>query len=122
MRIMLAKRQPKALPQLAQEIGQELDRWRRRKDLTQQDLEQIARVSQGQLSRILEGRFTRVGPALRRLCRSAGIDLARRLRSSGGAPMAARLETELKRSWDGSDAHAHALIQLLRVARSLRRE
>jgi transcriptional regulator with XRE-family HTH domain len=78
------------LPPAARRLGRDLDRWRRKTGLTQLDLKRTANVSQGQLSRILSGRFARSSAAVRRLCEAAGIDLRQRLsapeRSGSGVP------------------------------------
>jgi transcriptional regulator with XRE-family HTH domain len=59
----------------AKELGHALDRWRRDAGLTQVSLQRTSKVSQGQLSRILSGRFSRMGPAVQFLCKAAGINL-----------------------------------------------
>jgi transcriptional regulator with XRE-family HTH domain len=66
----------------ARRLGRELDRWRREAGFTQRDLTRSAKVSQGQLSRILSGRFTRSSAAVHRLCAAAGIDMPQRLSSA----------------------------------------
>jgi sugar-specific transcriptional regulator TrmB len=62
----------------AKELGRDLDRWRRDAGLTQTSLRRTAKVSQGQLSRILSGRFSRMSPAVQCLCKAAGISLVPR--------------------------------------------
>jgi transcriptional regulator with XRE-family HTH domain len=77
------------LPPAARRLGRDLDRWRRQAGLTQLDLKRTAKVSQGQLSRILSGRFARSSAAVERLCEAAGIDMRQRLSAqarSGGVP------------------------------------
>lgn len=104
----------------AQDLGHAIDRWRNSQGLTQAQLRQTAKVSQGQLSRILAGRFRRASPAVHRLCRAAGIDLSQRLSDEIREDWGANLERALHRSWDGTPQHARELMQLLRVARALR--
>ncbi len=105
----------------AQEIGRAIDRWRRVRGLTQAQLLRTAQVSQGQLSRILSGRFCRASEAVHRLCRAAGLDVAQHLVSAGrDNGWAAALERAVHRSWDGTPAHARELVRLLRVAKALK--
>lgn len=108
-------------PDQARELGQAIDRWRRTRGLTQAQMLPTARVSQGQLSRILAGRFSRTTPAVRRLCQTAGVDVTPYLAAT---PSSGRwrsvLERTLHRSWDGSPRHARALIRLLQAANALR--
>jgi transcriptional regulator with XRE-family HTH domain len=108
-------------PMLAQEVALAVDRWRRKSGLKQIQLLRTADISQGQLSRILAGRFTRSSAALERLCVAAGIDLDEILaKGSTTASWRTQLERELNRSWDGTPAHARELIRLLRLTTSLR--
>lgn len=121
MRIKSAQLNAAVTPSQAQDLGQAIDRWRRTQGLTQAQLLRTAQVSQGQLSRILAGRFTRASAAVHRLCRAAGVDVAHHLsdtlRSAGWGTV---LERALHRSWDGTPGHARELIRLLRVAKALR--
>jgi transcriptional regulator with XRE-family HTH domain len=66
-------------PSTARKLGRDLERWRRDAGLTQLDLTRSANISQGQLSRILSGRFARSSSAVQRLCAAAGIDMRQRL-------------------------------------------
>lgn len=66
-------------PALAKQLGRDLDLWRRTAGLTQVRLQRTAKISQGQLSRILSGRFSRMSPAIRFLCEAAGIDMLQRV-------------------------------------------
>lgn len=121
MRIKTSLLTTRVDPVLAQDVGETVDRWRRDQGLTQAQLQRTARISQSQLSRILDGRFTRVSAAVQRLCSAAGVDLHLRLTA---APSDSRwrteLEQELLRSWDGTPGHARELIRLLRIAKALR--
>lgn len=101
----------------AREFGTRLKRWQRHEDLTQGDLGRIARLSQGQISRLLDGRAKEVTPAVRRLAKAAAIDLHQL--APADDPLHARLHAELDRAWDGSKAQADALVSLLRAARAL---
>lgn len=87
---------------------------------SQADLERIAKVSQGQISRILSGQFTGPGPALRRLCAAAGVDLDEEMANGARERSQQKLQEELERCWDGSSEHAASLTALLRVAKRLR--
>lgn len=109
-------------PSLAHDLGRAIDRWRRTQGLTQAQLLHTAQVSQGQLSRILSGRFSRASTAVHRLCRAAGVDVAQRLAAAPRSESWEKvLESALHRSWDGTPEHARELLRLLRVARALRR-
>lgn len=108
-------------PAQAQELGRAIDRWRRIQGLTQTQLLGTAQVSQGQLSRILSGRFSRASAAVIRLCRAAGVDVAQHVAGpSRRRDWGTVLERAVHRSWDGTPAHARELIRLLRVAKALR--
>ncbi|MBN8739075.1 MAG: hypothetical protein BGP24_10075 [Lysobacterales bacterium 69-70] len=122
MRIKSAHLDATVSPSQAQNLGRAIDRWRRIQGLTQTQLLRTAQVSQGQLSRILAGRFTRASTAVHRLCRAAGVDIADHLTDPPrSAAWGTVLERALHRSWDGSPGHARELIRLLRVAKALRR-
>lgn len=111
---------PVSLPQ-AQRLGQAIDRWRLTQGLTQTQLLRTARISQGQLSRILSGRFSRISAAVQRLCRAAGVDVAKEMAgASSDDGWRSVLARAVHRSWDGTPAHARELIRLLRVAKALR--
>ena len=119
MRMKIA-RHPLPIPQVtALSLGCELDRWRRNRSLTQDALKRISKVSQGQVSRVLAGEFSRATPPVRRMCKAAGIDLEQRLASEPDETLRGRLHAELDRCWDGTEAQAGALMQLLRAARAL---
>lgn len=108
-------------PSQAQALGRAIDRWRRAHGFTQTQLMRTAQVSQGQLSRILSGRFSRTSAAVHRLCRAAGVDVTQHV--SGTSPSdrwRSVLNRALLRSWDGTPEHARELIRLLRVAKALR--
>lgn len=121
MRIRSAHLDVTVSPSQAQNLGRAIDRWRRMQGLTQTQLLRTAQVSQGQLSRILAGRFSRASIAVHRLCRAAGVDIAEHLTDPPrSAAWGTVLERALHRSWDGSPGHARELIRLLRVAKALR--
>jgi len=79
-------------PALAKQLGRDLDRWRRNAGLTQVRLQRTAKISQGQLSRVLSGRFSRMSPAIRSLCEAAGIDMLQRLSKPAGKTIAAKTQ------------------------------
>jgi len=78
MRKPAARFVARILPIKAKELGHDLDRWRRDGGLTQVSLQRTSKVTQGQLSRILSGRFSRMSPAVQSLCKAAGINLVPR--------------------------------------------
>ena len=104
----------------ALQIGRAVDAWRLAHAKSQRDLEDIAKVSQGQISRILAGKFSHASPPIVRLCTAAGVDWQAGNRSSAGQALQRRLYAELDGCWDGSKAGAQALIELLRAVGRLR--
>lgn len=121
MRIKSAQINAPVTPTHAQHLGRAIDRWRRTKGLTQTQLLRTAQVSQGQLSRILSGRFSRASAAVLRLCRAAGVDVTEEVAgSSHRGDWGTALERAVHRSWDGTPEHAQELLRLLRVAKALR--
>lgn len=121
MRIKSLQLNAAVTPTQAQELGRAIDRWRRAKGLTQAQLLRTAQISQGQLSRILSGRFSRTSAAIHRLCCAASVDVEQHLaETSSSAGWGKALERALHRSWDGTPRHARELIRLLRVAKGLR--
>lgn len=105
--------------EVAVQLGRDLERWRVESGLTQRDLSEIGKVSQGQISRILDGRATVVTPTVRRLTKAAGINVERLAVSNATANLRSQLHAELDRVWDGSEIQAQALTALLRATRSL---
>lgn len=105
----------------AQQIGRSIEKWRLTHAKSQADLQRIAKVSQGQISRILSGQFTGAGPALRRLCSAAGVNLDADTANGARERTQQKLQEELERCWDGSSEHAATLTELLRVAKRLRK-
>lgn len=121
MRIKSTQLNAAITPTQAQELGRAIDRWRRMQGLTQTQLLRTAQVSQGQLSRILSGRFSRASAAVHRLCHAASVEVGQHLaEASPSAGWDKALERALHRSWDGTPRHARELIRLLRVAKGLR--
>lgn len=99
-------------------IGRELDRWRRKSSLTQVQMQDLAGVSQGQLSRVLNGKFSRMSPWVEDLCRSAGINLPQKKVLTKKEKLRRDLDHALRRCWDGSEAHALEIKRLLDVVRN----
>lgn len=120
MRIEFSQLNAPVTPTQARDLGRAIDRWRRTQGFTQVQLLRTAQVSQGQLSRILTGRFSRASEAVHRLCRAAGLDVQHLASSPGSNGWQTVLERALHGSWDGTPRHARELIRLLRVAKALR--
>lgn len=121
MRITPSQLNAAITPAQAQELGRTIDQWRHTQGLTQTQLLRTAQVSQGQLSRILSGRFSRASEAVCQLCRAAGVDLEQyTAEASSSAGWGKKLEHALHCCWDGTPHHAQKLIRLLRVAKDLR--
>jgi len=120
MRIKRNSECRKISPERALDVGRKIDRWRKEKALTQTSMQQIAGISQGQLSRILEGKFSVATMAVQSLCAAAGVSLEETAKERA-IGVGKDLERELHRSWDGTEEHARELIRLLQVARALRK-
>jgi len=121
MRMKSSQLNAPVTPTQAQQLGRAIDRWRRTQGLTQTQLLRTAQVTQGQMSRILSGRFSRASAAVIRLCRAAGLDVAQQVTSSTHrSDWGTVLERAVQRSWDGTPEHARELLRLLRVAKALR--
>jgi transcriptional regulator with XRE-family HTH domain len=121
MRMKSSQLNAPVTPSQAQRLGRAIDRWRRAQGLTQTQLLRTAQVSQGQLSRILSGRFSRASAAVLRLCRAAGADVEQHAPDpSRRGDWGTVLERAVHRSWDGTPGHARELLRLLRVAKALR--
>lgn len=102
---------------IALQIGRAIDAWRRKEGMTQRDLSVIARISQGQISRILAGRFSYADATVGLLCDAAGISCPSHSSPAlAGQALHRRLHAELDNCWDGTKAGADALIELLRAA------
>ncbi|WP_425529514.1 helix-turn-helix domain-containing protein [Stenotrophomonas nitritireducens] len=102
---------------VALQMGRAIDAWRRKEGMTQRDLSVIAQVSQGQISRILAGRFSYADVSVNLLCKAAGINYPGGSRpAAAGQALHRRLHAELDSCWDGTKAGADALIELLRAA------
>lgn len=86
------------LPMRARELGRDLDRWRRDAGLTQVSLQRTAKISQGQLSRILSGRFSRMSPAVQSLCKAAGIAVLHRSGKPASEAIAAKPRRERRQA------------------------
>jgi transcriptional regulator with XRE-family HTH domain len=120
MRMKKRKETKAVSTEAAFQIGKAVDAWRLTHAKSQRDLQDIAKVSQGQISRILAGKFSHASPPVVRLCTAAGIDWQASSGSSASQALQRRLYAELDGCWDGSRAGAQALIELLRAVGRLR--
>jgi len=59
---------------VTERIDQSIEAWQVAQGHGRADLERIRRVSRGQISRILAGNVSQLGPEIRRLCATAGVD------------------------------------------------
>lgn len=101
----------------ARRIGGLLDKWRGHQK--HEDLAEICGVTQGQVSKILAGKFTKVEGAVVRLCELAGIDPYMEADSTQQNTTRLRLHKVLDQCWDGSKEQADTLINLLQSASKL---
>lgn len=121
MRIESDQPKRRCTPAGAQAIGRKLERWRIRSGRSRADLELIASASQGQISRILSGKFTELGGSVELLCQAAGINVDKAAAADQRDSVRDRILTELDKCWDGSEAHAELLIEQLRLTSKLSR-
>ncbi len=100
------------------EIGRDLATWKRKRQLTESYIAHATSISQPWVSRILNGKFKRLTPAVQRLCEYADIDIEYQVvRSVKGF---ARLSNALDAVWDGTDVDARRIEKLLRAVSQIR--
>lgn len=98
-------------------IGDLLDKWRGHQK--HEDLAEICGVTQGQVSKILAGKFTRLEGAVMRLCELARINPYAEAAIAQKSTTRQRLYRVLDQCWDGSKEQADTLINLLQSASKL---
>jgi transcriptional regulator with XRE-family HTH domain len=86
--------------------------------ITQSTIASAIGVNQSQVSRVLSGRIVRHTKLLEKLCIYASSQL--HLNKRPTVSRNAELMAALSEVWDGSDAHAHALAQVIRSLATLR--
>lgn len=86
--------------------------------VTQSKIASAIGVSQSQVSRVLSGRIIRHTKLLERLCIYASSQL--HLNKRPNVSRNAELMAALSEVWDGSDAHAQALAEVIRSLATLR--
>lgn len=101
----------------AHRIGGLLDKWRGHQK--HEDLAEICGVTQGQVSKILAGKFTRLEGTVMRLCELARIDPYAEAATAQKSTTRQRLYKVLDQCWDGSKEQADTLINLLQSASKL---
>lgn len=84
------------------------------------DLAHAADVDQGYLSRILQGKFKKVTPAISRLCRVAD-ELMRARGDSNSELIRKSLRREVVLAWDGTREGANNLLRFLKDLRKARK-
>ena len=117
MRMQKTSSPTKISAESARRIGGLLDNWRGHQK--HEDLAEICGVTQGQVSKILAGKFTKVEGAVARLCELAGIDPYMEAASTQKNTTRLRLYKVLDQCWDGSKEQADMLISLLQSASKL---
>lgn len=106
------------------EIGSDLQRWLKRRRLTEAEFAlRVSRgtkglsVSQSWISRIARGQFSRLTPTVRRVTGYASIPVMKSGPSDAkGAELIDKAVTDV---WNGSFAHANVIARLIRVAKSI---
>jgi transcriptional regulator with XRE-family HTH domain len=82
--------------------------------LTQTEIARRAGITQSQVSRIMNGSFTRVtAKSVLRLCEFARISV------NADMPLTPNLQNTLRAIWDGSKTQERALVHLLKAAAGL---
>jgi transcriptional regulator with XRE-family HTH domain len=94
---------------------------RLRKRLGVSEISSKIGINQGQVSRILQGKFRKLDGHAMQLCQFLGVDLSE---ISAGKSREAELALEkaLYRLWDGSQEDANRLVRLLEDLKELRRK
>jgi transcriptional regulator with XRE-family HTH domain len=106
------------------EIGTDLQQWLNRQGLSEADLAlKLSKeikglsISQSWVSRILNGRFRRLTPTIRRVAAYANIPVTRASPpDTKGAELIDKAVTEV---WNGSLTHANVIARLIRVAKGI---
>ena len=106
------------------QIGEDLRAWMKRKGVTEARLaQQISHrqrdisVSQSWVSRIANGQFRRLTPAVRRVADYANIRVERaQVADQTGAAI---IQKAVKDVWDGSVQHAQVIARIVRATRGL---
>jgi transcriptional regulator with XRE-family HTH domain len=112
---------------LPKEIGDDLRAWMKKMGVTEIDFARkisnensMITISQSWVSRIANGRFSRLTEKVREVARYANIRVER---AAAHEPEGAKIiKSAVEEVWDGSVAHAALIARLIRVANSLRRE
>lgn len=82
--------------------------------LTQMEIARGAKIHQSQVSRIINGDFTRItSGSVVRLCEFAGIT------ATVPEPLSSTLHQTVRGVWNGTKAHEKALVKLLQAADAL---
>ena len=100
-------------------VGSELRAFAERKGLTQAQFARAASVHQPQVSRVLNGDFSRRSKAAAKMCRFAQV-LMTEPDDDGRGEFTGLVEL-LKSIWDGTPADAKRVSALLKAAADLRR-
>lgn len=108
---------PKISAESARRIGMLLESWRGQRK--HEDLAEICGVTQGQISKILAGKFTRLEGAVVHLCKLAKVDPYVESAVTQQSATRLRLHRALDLCWDGSKEQADTLINLLQAASKL---
>ena len=93
------------------DLGEEVRRYLASSGVTQGQLADAAGISQSTVSRAISTQPRRSGQARR--------SLSIYMHQAGEAALPQSVFTALARTWDGSDAHAEALVGLILASRSL---
>lgn len=93
----------------------EVEEWMEQMGYTQERLAEIARVSQAQISRMLQSRVTWRSEALERLCLAARVPMYEEPDPTKSPILAGAIQ----QVWDGSSSQARAVAELLLAAKKV---
>ena len=94
----------------------------RLRQLSQLEIASASGVDQSQVSRILSGKSKRASPNLLRVCKyAAAVRAAAPETPPASTTATAKLTDAVLRVWDGSPAHAGALVELLEAVERVQR-
>ncbi len=94
----------------------------RQRQLSQLQIASASGVDQSQVSRILSGKSKRASPNLLRVCKyAASVRAAAPETHPASTTASAQLTDAVLRVWDGSPAHAGALVELLEAVERVQR-
>ena len=104
----------------ATEIGRKIGDKMRQQGETQSAVSHRLGLHQSQISRILQGRFKRLSPSVKKLCIDAGVRVDQVSHPQHYVP-SQRLVKAIGETWDGTATHEKALLKVLKAVNLIRR-